>query len=407
MMWRNRNLWILMAGEGIAGLGLWFGLIGNLEFLQRQVPSDFLKAVILMAGMFVGVLLGPTAGRVIDTYPKKKILVVTGFFRILATSFMFLALAFDSVWWMIGYTVIIGAAAAFYFPALQALIPRIVREDQLLSANSLHMNIGTTARILGTAAAGVLLLWMSLYTLYLYTLISYVLIWVCTMLLRVDEQPRDAGSTSGSKKVKSGFKDIIPLLKESPVVLMAAALTLVPMFFIAAFNLMVIAVSDLQHDPSIKGLLYTAEGLSFLLGAFLVKRIAKGRNQITLMLGTALLIALAHLSLIFASYKWMSIFSFGLFGLCAGAFYPMAATAFQKLVPKDYHGRFFSFKGMFDRVLFQVIMLTAGLLLDTIGLQRMVWIYAGCSLVICLLFSLRQLRNPVSYRDQTHNTTTL
>lgn len=398
-MWSNRNFWILMASELIAGLGMWFGLIGNLEFLQRQVPSDFLKAVILMAGAFVGVLLGPMAGRVVDTLSKKKILLVAGFFRILATSFMFLALAFDSVWWMIGYTVITGGMAAFYFPALQALLPMIVRESDLLQANSFYMNVTTTARIIGSAAAGVLLLWLSLYNLYLYTLIAYVVIWFLTMLLRIDEKDVTKRVKSERPRAKSGFKEIFPVIKESPAVLMALMLTLVPTFFIGAFNLMVISISELQGDASIKGLLYTVEGVSFLLGAFLTKRIAVGRNQITLLLINAILVALAHLSLVFAANKWAAIASFGLFGLAAGLFYPLTSTLFQKLVPKAYHGRFFSFRGMLDRVLFQVVMLSAGLLLDTVGLVKMVWMYAGVSLLICLYYALRQARKPISYQE--------
>ncbi|MGZ4135460.1 MAG: MFS transporter, partial [Tumebacillaceae bacterium] len=147
-MWRNRNVWILMSGEMIAGLGMWFGLIGNLDFLQHTVPSDFLKAVILMAGAFVGVLLGPLAGRVVDQSEKKKILILAGMVRIIGVLFMFLALHEGSVWWMLGYTILIGGAAAFYFPALQSVIPLIVREEQLMSVNGVYMNITTLSRVI-------------------------------------------------------------------------------------------------------------------------------------------------------------------------------------------------------------------------------------------------------------------
>ena len=44
-MWRNRNIWIILTGEMIAGLGLWTGIIGNLEFMQEKIPSDFVKAL--------------------------------------------------------------------------------------------------------------------------------------------------------------------------------------------------------------------------------------------------------------------------------------------------------------------------------------------------------------------------
>lgn len=80
-MWRNKNVWIVLIGEFIAGLGLWLGILGNLEFMQKYVPSDFMKSVILFIGLLAGVLVGPMAGRVIDQYEKKKVLLYAGFGR--------------------------------------------------------------------------------------------------------------------------------------------------------------------------------------------------------------------------------------------------------------------------------------------------------------------------------------
>ncbi len=54
-MWRNKNIWIVLIGEFIAGLGLWLGILGNLEFMQKYVPSDFMKSVILFIGLLAGV----------------------------------------------------------------------------------------------------------------------------------------------------------------------------------------------------------------------------------------------------------------------------------------------------------------------------------------------------------------
>ena len=105
-----------MSAEWIAGLGLWFGTIGNLEFMQQTIPSDLLKSVILMTGVLAGLILGPTAGRVIDQSTKKRILNYGSVGRIVAVFFMFIALESGSVWWMIGYSVLTGAAMAFYSP---------------------------------------------------------------------------------------------------------------------------------------------------------------------------------------------------------------------------------------------------------------------------------------------------
>ncbi|MEC2531363.1 MFS transporter, partial [Bacillus cereus] len=165
-MWRNKNVWIVLIGEFIAGLGLWLGILGNLEFMQKYVPSDFMKSVILFIGLLAGVLVGPMAGRVIDQYEKKKVLLYAGFGRVLSVIFMFFAIQFESIAFMIAFMVALQISAAFYFPALQSVIPLIVREHELLQMNGVHMNVGTIARIAGTSLGGILLVVMSLQYMY-------------------------------------------------------------------------------------------------------------------------------------------------------------------------------------------------------------------------------------------------
>lgn len=80
-MWKNRNVWIILVGEMIAGLGLWTGIIGNLEFMQERIPSDFLKSVIMAIGLLAGILVGPLAGKIIDQTKKKNVLLISGFGR--------------------------------------------------------------------------------------------------------------------------------------------------------------------------------------------------------------------------------------------------------------------------------------------------------------------------------------
>src|SRR5690606_1612330 len=165
-MWRNRNIWIILIGETIAGLGLWTGVIGNLEFMQEKIPSDFVKALILSLGLLAGLLVGPLAGKVIDRSRKQTVLRLSGLGRLLSTVDMLIAIATGSIWWMVAYLISIQLAATFYFPALQSTIPLIVKDKELLTMNGLHMNVATISRVLGTALAGIMLVYWSLTSLY-------------------------------------------------------------------------------------------------------------------------------------------------------------------------------------------------------------------------------------------------
>lgn len=381
-MWKNKNVWIVMIGELVVDVGLWLGVIGNLEFLQRHVPSDFLKSVILFLGIFASVLISPLAGKLIDRYKKKTILIYSGLGRIISVFIMFLALYYDSIFLMIVFLICIQISAAFYLPALQSLIPMIVEENQLLTANGVYMNLATIARVLGTALAGIMLLSMSLFTLYMFSLIAYILIFLTTFLLNVNEEEQSEEETEESDDKRSSFKEVLPIIKDLPNVVVALALVLVPFSFIGGFNLVVIEISEIQNDPTIKGILYTVEGICFMAGAFIIKRFSTKQNFTQILFASAFIISIVHMTLFFADMRIPTIISFAIFGLCVGAFFPVSATLFQTEVPKKFHGRFFSFKSMVDRVIFQGALLASGLFLDIIGLQKMVFIFGITGLLL-------------------------
>ena len=80
------------------------------------------------------------------------------------------AIQFESIAFMIAFMVALQISAAFYFPALQSVIPLIVREHELLQMNGVHMNVGTIARIAGTSLGGILLVVMSLQYMYAFSM---------------------------------------------------------------------------------------------------------------------------------------------------------------------------------------------------------------------------------------------
>lgn len=379
-MWKNRNVWIILTGEFVAGLGLWLGIIGNLEFMQEKVPSDFVKALILAGGLLAGVAIGPLAGRLTDQGSKKKIMLISSIVRALSVLFMFVAIETGSVLWMVVFLVFLQGSAAFYFPALQAAIPLIVKERELLALNGIHMNVSTLSRIIGTAIAGILLTLISLRDVYALSLVAYLLLAVATWFLKIDETV--VPSAKKVDKSSGGFKDVFPIIKSIPVIFMTLVMTLIPLLFIGGFNLLVINISELQDSTAIKGWIYTAEGIAFMAGAFLIKRIGEKFSVFSILFTFSFLIGVAQLMLYFADIPAVSIVAFVLFGFSVGCFFPTAVTIFQTRMPKDYHGRFFSFRNMLDRIVFQVVLLVTGSFLDLIGLQLMVVLFGISSILM-------------------------
>lgn len=393
-MWKDRNVWIILCGEMIAGLGLWTGIIGNLEFMQEKIPSDFVKSLIMGLGLLAGILVGPVAGRVIDQSRKKTVLLLAGFGRLVSVVFMLIAISTGSIWWMVAFMVSIQLSAAFYFPALQAVIPLVVKEENLLTMNGWHMNVATIARVAGTALAGVLLVYWPLSMLYWISMVAYVGLLCFTWMLRIDEEKGRESQVKTTAK-SGGFMEVFPVLKSYPVVTMTVIMTLIPLLFLGSFNLMVINISEIQDSSAIKGMIYAAEGFAFMIGTISVKYIANKWKTQTILFVFVCLIGFAEMMLVFADQQLLTLVAFAIFGFSIGCFFPTAMVIFQKQMPKEFHGRFFSFRNMLERVTFQVVLLATGALLDLIGLQSMVVVFGVVSLGLTAVFFLQLKRKNI------------
>ncbi len=384
-MWRNKNVWIVLTGEFVVGLGLWAAIIGNLAFMTELVPSDFHKSIILAIGVFAGIAVGPLAGKIIDSKSKKNVLLASSIGRIISVLFMFGAIYFDSILFMVIFLIFLQGSASFFLPALQSVIPMIVKDQDLLEVNGWLMNIRTASRVVGAAVAGIMVASFDILWLYVVSILMYIAMFFIMNMLTIDE-----GAVEQEQSIKTkdsgSFKEVLPILKQYPIVLVTLVLILIPIMFLGSFNLLVMSISELHNSASISGIIYTAEGIGFMLGAFLIKKIGQRIKTGVLLFTTVLLMGILQSTLYFADIQVLAVTTFGLFGFVIGLFFPTTMTIFQRQVPKEFHGRFFSFRTMIDLASMQIVLLVTGAMLDLIGLQTMGLIFGIVSLTISISF---------------------
>lgn len=380
----NKNLIILLSIQLLFQLGLWIGLIGNLHFLQQNVSSYFLQSFILVLGSVFSVLISPYAGKIVDGVSPKKILFVVGIVRVISVGAMFIALYMDSVWWMIIYSLGVSCSAAFFEPTLQTLIVEITEENDLLIANSLNLNIITLSRIFGAALGGVILTFTSLNFLYLIILITFLIVTCGPLFMNINNE----NVLVNKEKEKVVFRELFPIISKRFNVKMILFLSIIPIIFIAGFNLFIVQISLFLNSNSIKGILYVFEGAALILASSFITPLFRRKKNISVLLYSSFLIALVPLLLSFSSSYFLFLISFSVFGLAYGIFNPIAITFNQENVPKEFHGRFFAFKGMLERTIMQIAMVIIGLSLDIWGFSNVTLMISLSSLSIILLFML-------------------
>src|SRR6202050_1874282 len=238
-------------------------------------PRDL--GLVLASGGIPSLLLGPWGGAVADRVDLRKLLLVTQtLYCLLAALLWALAAAGDA---SVAALVAIGVAGGFVqiadSPARQALLSRLVPPDDLASAVSLNGVVVNSARVVGPALAGVLIVTVGTTICFGLNALSYLAVIAALLVIR----PRKAGGPfpSGRRGVQKGLKYAagrqqlwLPLLMMSVVGLLA---------FNFAVVLPVFAKDTFHGTGGTYGLLTTMLSIGAVLGSLAVGLVHHPRRQ--------------------------------------------------------------------------------------------------------------------------------
>jgi len=154
---RQRNYALLWSSQLISQIGNW-ALLAALPFYVFQLTGSVMATGAMFAVEVIpSIALGSVAGVFVDRWNRRWTMIVANVFRGLL---LLLLLAFRSpeqVWVVYIVAFFSSIANLFFSPANNALLPRLVGENELVSANSLDALGENVARIIGPAVGGALL----------------------------------------------------------------------------------------------------------------------------------------------------------------------------------------------------------------------------------------------------------
>jgi MFS family permease len=203
---RSRSFRLYFGGQVVSASGTFLQqtAIGWLVLELTGSPRDL--GLVLAAGGIPSLLLGPWGGAVADRVDLRKLLVVTQtLFCLLAALLWALAAAGAAG---VGALVAIGVAGGVVqiadSPARQALVSRLVPPEDLASAVSLNGVVVNSARVVGPALAGVLIVTVGTTVCFGLNALSYLAVIAALLMIR----PRKAGGPAppGRRGVKEGLR---------------------------------------------------------------------------------------------------------------------------------------------------------------------------------------------------------
>ncbi|XGV94748.1 MAG: MFS transporter [Leptolyngbya sp. BL-A-14] len=289
-----RTLWIASLASNI---GTWMQNVGAAWLMTSLTDSPFLVALLQAATSLPIFLVGLPAGAIADIFDRRRLLLVTQTWMLLAAAGLSIttALALTNSWLLLAFTFALGLGAALNAPAWQALIPDLVPRSELpeaMALNGLNINL---ARAVGPALAGVLVVASGPEGVFLLNAASFL--GVIVALFRWRRPPKQ--STLPAERVLGAMRAGVRYLRHAPelqIVLIRAGL------FIscgsALWALMpVIVRKELGLGASGYGILLGCVGAGSVAGATVLPKIRQRFATNRLLLVASILFAAATFAL--------------------------------------------------------------------------------------------------------------
>ncbi len=151
---QNTDFRWLWSGQIISLLGDWFNLIASAALLSKLTDSGLAIGSLFVVRMLAPFIITPFAGVIADRYNRKYILILTDIVRGLTVlGFLFVRRPED-VWLLYLLTAIQLGIGGFFFPTRNAILPDLVKPEELGVANAILATTWSTMLAIGAALGG-------------------------------------------------------------------------------------------------------------------------------------------------------------------------------------------------------------------------------------------------------------
>ncbi|HUW02004.1 MAG TPA: MFS transporter [Acidimicrobiales bacterium] len=269
---RTRNFRLFFVGQLVSQAGTWMQSVAII-FVVLRLSDDGVALGVATAAQFLPVLvLGAWAGVVADRVDCHRFLLVTqSAFAVVAVAFTVLTFA-DAETLPLIYLLsgLFGMVTALDNPSRRALVVELVAETDVPNAVGLNSALMTGSRVIGPAAAGLLITTAGPEWCFLVNAVTYAAVLIA--LARIDRSELRSPPRVAREKgqLRDGFRYVwaTPELR-LPLVLLAVIGTL---SFEFQVTLPLLAERSFGGDAGTFSMLYSAMSVGAVIGALTVAR---------------------------------------------------------------------------------------------------------------------------------------
>ncbi|MCP4502994.1 MAG: MFS transporter, partial [Deltaproteobacteria bacterium] len=140
----------------VSHLGDWLSMVALAVLITREAQSGVALGILFTIHTLPHVFSAPFAGRLADSMNRKTIMVASHLSRGVVTLAMVSLAATGHLVWLQVLLLLRMVMSSFFEPAARASLPRLVDDDELVTANALQGLSWSVLFAVGMAAGGLL-----------------------------------------------------------------------------------------------------------------------------------------------------------------------------------------------------------------------------------------------------------
>lgn len=317
--------------------GVQFRFIGSGWLVYELTDSPFWLGLPGLVTAIMTVGLTVPAGALADRIDNQRLLVwgrgLTGLSHLVIAALTVAGLV--QVWMVLVWAALAGALSALTNPAQAAMLPRLIERQAMASAVALTAAVWNAMRIVGPAAAGIVIATVGIGQVFFVAAAGYGISTFLVAILKLAPIDRTGHEEHGG--MLAGVRYIV----KQRIFLATVGLSFFSSMFGASYVVLlpIFAEEILGAGVTGYGYMEAAAGVGALLGTLAIVYIPAGRHAGTAMVGAAMLFGLGIAA--FAASRSLAL---SLALLFAGSFFSsiylnLGMTTLQLLVPDALRGR--------------------------------------------------------------------
>lgn len=273
---KSPNVCCFVIGESVSFFGSWMTQIALVWVVYQITQSAMLVGVVGFTNQFMGLIITPLVGVLLDRWNVRYVLLITQLVSILLSSTLVI-LTINSqltVTWIIIIGIMQGTVKAFDLPARLVTIPRLVdNKIDTYSAISIHSFLINTAKFVSPMIGGFLLARYGAASCFLVDSVSYLpfISALLTTQIKTGTNNSSIKKTNIFQNLKEGFAFSYNFLPIRQILILQIIICFMVMTHV---NLMPVFVKEvLNGNAETLGFLMTASALgSIFAGLYLIFR---------------------------------------------------------------------------------------------------------------------------------------